>query len=139
MEGSRSETSAAKASEEIIYTSVKFSQTPPSRAKAGQKKRAPCQQPAVVPGLAICFGILSIILAIALIWKMSDSHTHCPDQWVAYRGSCYSSQKKDWHSSQESCRTQEAHYLLVNADPSEMLMISLFFEDLPFPCSNFSD
>jgi len=39
MEGSRSETSAAEASEEIIYTSVKFSQTPPPRAKAGQERR----------------------------------------------------------------------------------------------------
>ncbi|XP_010145411.1 PREDICTED: killer cell lectin-like receptor subfamily G member 1 [Eurypyga helias] len=121
MEGSRSETSAAEASEEIIYTSVKFSQTPPLRAKAAREKRAPCLWPAVVPSLAIGFGILSISLAIALIWKMSDSKPSCPERWVAYRGSCYffSKEKKDWHSSQESCRAQGAH-LLVISDTSEM-------------------
>ncbi|XP_074007964.1 killer cell lectin-like receptor subfamily G member 1 [Numenius arquata] len=122
MEGSRSETSAAReASEEIIYTSVKFSQTPLPRAKCGQERRAPCLWPAVVPGLAIGFGILSIILAIALIWKISDSQPRCPEQWVAYRGSCYSfsKEKKDWHSSQQSCREQGAH-LLVISDTSEM-------------------
>ncbi|XP_072734307.1 killer cell lectin-like receptor subfamily G member 1 [Ciconia boyciana] len=121
MEGSRSETSAAEASEEIIYTSVKFSQTPPLTAKAGRERRAPCLWPAVVLGLAIGFGILSISLAIALIWKMSDSHPRCPEQWIAYRGSCYSfsKEKKDWHSSQESCWAQGAH-LLVISDASEM-------------------
>ncbi|KAM6382876.1 killer cell lectin-like receptor subfamily G member 1 [Alca torda] len=121
MEGSRSETSAAEASEEIIYTSVKFSQDPPSRAKSGQERRAPCLWPAVVPGLAIGFGILSIILVIALIWKISDSQPHCPEQWVAYRGSCYSfaKEKKDWHSSQQSCSEQGAH-LLVISDTREM-------------------
>ncbi|KAK2528117.1 killer cell lectin-like receptor subfamily G member 1 [Columba livia] len=118
MEGSRSETSAAEASEEIIYTSVKFS---PLRAKAAQEKRAPCLWPAVVRGLAIGFGILSISLAIALIWKMSDTHPRCPEQWVAYRGSCYSfsKEKKDWNSSQESCWAKGAH-LLVISDAWEM-------------------
>ncbi|NXN13968.1 KLRG1 protein, partial [Indicator maculatus] len=50
-----------------------------------------------------------------------DSHSHCPEQWVAYRGSCYSfsKQKKDWYSSQESCWRQGAH-LLVISDTSEM-------------------
>ncbi|NXE25313.1 KLRG1 protein, partial [Ardeotis kori] len=45
----------------------------------------------------------------------------CPEQWVAYRGSCYffSKQKKDWCSSQESCWVQGAH-LLVISDTSEM-------------------
>ncbi|XP_009936165.2 killer cell lectin-like receptor subfamily G member 1 [Opisthocomus hoazin] len=121
MEGSRSETSAAEASEEIIYTSVKFSQTLPPRAKAGQERRAPCRWPAVVPGLAIGFAMLSVILATALIWKMSDSHQRCPEQWVAYRGSCYSfsKERKDWYSSQQSCRAQGAH-LLVISDTSEM-------------------
>ncbi|XP_064319018.1 killer cell lectin-like receptor subfamily G member 1 isoform X2 [Phalacrocorax carbo] len=127
MEGSRSETSAAEASEEIIYTSVKFSQTPLSRAKAGRERRgkeagqAPCLWPAVVLGLAIGFGILSISLAIALTWKMSDSHSRCPEQWIAYRWSCYtfSKEKKDWHSSQKSCWAQGAD-LLVISDTSEM-------------------
>uniref|UniRef100_A0A493ST05 Killer cell lectin like receptor G1 n=1 Tax=Anas platyrhynchos platyrhynchos TaxID=8840 RepID=A0A493ST05_ANAPP len=76
---------------------------------------APCLRSVVVPGLAISFGILSISLAIALIWKMSkyDSYPHCPEQWIAYRGSCYSfsKEKKDWHSSQESCWAQGAHLL----------------------------
>ncbi|XP_054245978.1 killer cell lectin-like receptor subfamily G member 1 [Indicator indicator] len=121
MEGSRSETFAAEANEEIIYTSLKFSQTSLPRAKAAQEKRAPCCWPAVVSGLAIGFGILSISLAVALIWKLNDSHSHCPEQWVAYRGSCYSfsKQKKDWYSSQESCWRQGAH-LLVISDTSEM-------------------
>ncbi|KAM6095004.1 LOW QUALITY PROTEIN: killer cell lectin-like receptor subfamily G member 1 [Chlamydotis macqueenii] len=120
MEGSRSETSAAHMSEEIIYTSVKFSQTPPLKVKPGWERRAHCLQPAVVPGLAIGFGILSITLAIVLIWKMSASHPPCPEQWVAYRGSCYSfSKQKDWHSSQESCWAQGAH-LLVISDTREM-------------------
>ncbi|NWH63556.1 KLRG1 protein, partial [Geococcyx californianus] len=50
-----------------------------------------------------------------------DPHPGCPEQWIAYRGSCYSfsKQRKDWHSSQESCRTQGAH-LLVISDRREM-------------------
>ncbi|NXB68422.1 KLRG1 protein, partial [Struthidea cinerea] len=50
-----------------------------------------------------------------------DCHPRCPQQWVAYRGSCYSfsTAKKDWNSSQESCRTQGAH-LLVISDTWEM-------------------
>ncbi|XP_062343439.1 killer cell lectin-like receptor subfamily G member 1 [Cinclus cinclus] len=121
MEASRSEISAAEDSEEVTYTSVKFSQTPPPRAKAPQEKRAPCLSSAVLKGLAIGFGTLSISLAVALIWKMSDCHPHCPQQWVAYRGSCYSfsTEKKDWNSSQESCRAQGAH-LLVISDTWEM-------------------
>uniref|UniRef100_A0A493TCU7 Killer cell lectin like receptor G1 n=1 Tax=Anas platyrhynchos platyrhynchos TaxID=8840 RepID=A0A493TCU7_ANAPP len=40
---------------------------------------------------------------------------------LSYRGSCYSfsKEKKDWHSSQESCWAQGAH-LLVISDTSEM-------------------
>ncbi|NWS06098.1 KLRG1 protein, partial [Motacilla alba] len=50
-----------------------------------------------------------------------DCHPHCPQQWVAYRGSCYSfsTEKKDWNSSHESCRAQGAH-LLVISDTLEM-------------------
>ncbi|NXX40532.1 KLRG1 protein, partial [Tricholaema leucomelas] len=50
-----------------------------------------------------------------------DYQSRCPEQWVAYRGSCYSfsKQKNDWHSSQESCQRQGAH-LLVISDTSEM-------------------
>ncbi|XP_053827029.1 killer cell lectin-like receptor subfamily G member 1 [Vidua macroura] len=121
MEASRSEISAADKSEEVTYISVKFSQTPPPRTKAPQAKRVPHLWSAVLKGLAIGFGTLSIFLAIVLIWKMSDCHPHCPQQWVAYRGSCYSfsTEKKDWNSSQESCRAQGAH-LLVISDALEM-------------------
>lgn len=38
---------------------------------------APCLRSVVVPGLAISFGILSISLAIALIWKMSKCTKTC--------------------------------------------------------------
>ncbi|NXO15326.1 KLRG1 protein, partial [Oriolus oriolus] len=50
-----------------------------------------------------------------------DCHPRCPQQWVAYRGSCYSfsTTEKDWNSSQESCRAQGAH-LLVISDTWEM-------------------
>ncbi|NXV06731.1 KLRG1 protein, partial [Cettia cetti] len=45
----------------------------------------------------------------------------CPEQWVTYRGKCYSfsKEKKDWISSQEACRAQGAH-LLVISNTSEM-------------------
>ncbi|NXK50549.1 KLRG1 protein, partial [Chauna torquata] len=47
--------------------------------------------------------------------------SHCPEQWVAYRGSCYSfsKEKKDWRSAKESCFAQGAH-LLVISDIQEM-------------------
>ncbi|KAM6136941.1 killer cell lectin-like receptor subfamily G member 1 [Pterocles gutturalis] len=40
----------------------------------------------------------------------------CPEEWVAYRGSCYffSKERKDWHSSQDSCRAQGAHLLVIS-------------------------
>lgn len=69
-----------------------------------------------------------------------DCHQHCPQQWVAYRGSCYSfsTEKKDWNSSRESCRAQGAH-LLVISDTWEMVMVFFGFEDLLFPCRYLSD
>ncbi|NXW87672.1 KLRG1 protein, partial [Alopecoenas beccarii] len=50
-----------------------------------------------------------------------ETHPRCPEQWVAYRRSCYSfsKEKKDWNSSQESCWAQGAH-LLVISDTWEM-------------------
>ncbi|XP_074392291.1 killer cell lectin-like receptor subfamily G member 1 [Zonotrichia albicollis] len=133
MEASRSEISAVDESEEVTYTSVRFSQTPPPRPKAPQEKRAPRLWSAVLKGLAIGFGTLSISLAIALIWKMSDCHPHCPLEWVAYRGSCYSfsTEKKDWNSSQESCRAQGAHLLVIN-DASNGGQDKLTFPDFVF-------
>ncbi|KAJ7419872.1 alpha-2-macroglobulin-like protein [Willisornis vidua] len=94
---------------------------PLPRSKASQEKRASRVWSAVVLGLAVSFGILSISLAITLIWKMSNSYPRCPEEWVAYRGSCYSfsKEKKDWNSSQESCWSQGAH-LLVISDTWEM-------------------
>ncbi|NWR52605.1 KLRG1 protein, partial [Regulus satrapa] len=49
-----------------------------------------------------------------------DCHPPCPQECVAYRVSCYSfSTEKNWNSSQESCRAQGAH-LLVISDTWEM-------------------
>ncbi|NWT12648.1 KLRG1 protein, partial [Vireo altiloquus] len=61
-----------------------------------------------------------------------DCHPHCPQHWLAYRGSCYSfsTAKKDWNSSQESCRTQGAH-LLVIRDTWERDLFKRFKEE-PF-------
>ncbi|NXI67910.1 KLRG1 protein, partial [Anseranas semipalmata] len=49
------------------------------------------------------------------------SCSHCPEQWVAYRRSCYSfsKEKKDWRSAKESCFAKGAH-LLVISDTQEM-------------------
>uniref|UniRef100_A0A8D2NBU6 C-type lectin domain-containing protein n=1 Tax=Zonotrichia albicollis TaxID=44394 RepID=A0A8D2NBU6_ZONAL len=62
-----------------------------------------------------------------------DCHPHCPLEWVAYRGSCYSfsTEKKDWNSSQESCRAQGAHLLVIN-DALEMVMVFFGFEEKHF-------
>ncbi|OWK54544.1 hypothetical protein RLOC_00000828 [Lonchura striata] len=59
---------------------------------------------------------------------------------MAYRRSCYffSKEKKDWNFSQESCRAQGAH-LLVISDTLEMVMVFFGFEDLPFPSRYLSD
>lgn len=69
-----------------------------------------------------------------------DCHPHCPQEWVAYRGSCYSfsTEKKDWNSSQESCKAQGAHLLVIN-DTLEMVMVFFGFENRPFPCRYPSD
>ncbi|NWV38718.1 KLRG1 protein, partial [Grantiella picta] len=56
-----------------------------------------------------------------------DCHPHCPPTWLAYRGSCYSfsTEMKDWNSSQESCRAHGAH-LLVISDTWEMDLFKRF-------------
>ncbi|NXU57098.1 KLRG1 protein, partial [Turnix velox] len=40
----------------------------------------------------------------------------CPERWVAYGGRCYSfsNETKDWQSSQQSCRQQGAHLLVIS-------------------------
>ncbi|NXM50550.1 KLRG1 protein, partial [Gymnorhina tibicen] len=40
----------------------------------------------------------------------------CPEQWMTYRGRCYSFSKEetDWNSSRESCRAQGAHLLVIS-------------------------
>ncbi|XP_010161099.1 killer cell lectin-like receptor subfamily G member 1 [Antrostomus carolinensis] len=73
--------------------------------------------------IIVILGILSLALlgtTVGFIIK-GCSCPRCPEQWIAYRGSCYSfsKEKKDWRSSQESCWVQGAH-LLVIGDAREM-------------------
>ncbi|XP_054044906.1 killer cell lectin-like receptor subfamily G member 1 isoform X1 [Rissa tridactyla] len=73
--------------------------------------------------IAVILGILFLALlgtTVGFIIK-GCQNPPCPEQWVAYRGSCYSfsKEKKDWHSSQQSCSEQGAH-LLVISDTREM-------------------
>ncbi|XP_074850890.1 killer cell lectin-like receptor subfamily G member 1 [Carettochelys insculpta] len=72
---------------------------------------------------AVIMGILCLVLlgtAVALAAKC-HSLPGCPDQWVAYRHSCYffSRTKKDRYSSQKSCSTKGSR-LLVISDAQEM-------------------
>ncbi|XP_074009104.1 killer cell lectin-like receptor subfamily G member 1 [Numenius arquata] len=71
--------------------------------------------------IAVTLGILFLALLGTVVGFIVKGCPRCPEQWVAYRGSCYSfsKEKKDWHSSQQSCREQGAH-LLVISDTSEM-------------------
>ncbi|XP_010021008.1 PREDICTED: killer cell lectin-like receptor subfamily G member 1 [Nestor notabilis] len=82
------------------------------------------------PALCTNCRIVAVILGILLLASLGTALgfiikgypcPRCPEQWVAYRESCYSlsTQKKDWHSSRQSCRAQGAH-LLVISDASEM-------------------
>ncbi|XP_005446129.2 killer cell lectin-like receptor subfamily G member 1 [Falco cherrug] len=52
----------------------------------------------------------------------------CPEQWVASRECCYffSRERKDWHSSRESCRAQGAHLLVINST-SEMDFFQIIY------------
>ncbi|KYO44631.1 killer cell lectin-like receptor subfamily G member 1 [Alligator mississippiensis] len=123
MEGNKTETSAAERSEEIIYTSVKFSQPPPIHANDGLKHKGPCSQSSLVCRLTV--GVLSVLLLVQgvmlVVLHMSDSCPRCPELWVGYGDSCYffSKERKDWNSSQESCAAESAH-LLVISDTQEM-------------------
>ncbi|XP_019147938.2 killer cell lectin-like receptor subfamily G member 1 [Corvus cornix cornix] len=73
--------------------------------------------------IAVILGILFLALlgtTVGFITKGCPCPC-CPEQWVTYRDKCYSfsKEKKDWNSSQESCRAQGAH-LLVISNTNEM-------------------
>uniref|UniRef100_A0A674H7Q3 C-type lectin domain-containing protein n=1 Tax=Taeniopygia guttata TaxID=59729 RepID=A0A674H7Q3_TAEGU len=81
---------------------------------------------------AVILGILFLtLLGIIVLWLYYQGDVYdsfsgcpcpcCPEQWVIFRGRCYSfSKEKDWNSSQESCWAQGA-YLLVISNTSEMV------------------
>ncbi|XP_019371409.1 PREDICTED: killer cell lectin-like receptor subfamily G member 1 [Gavialis gangeticus] len=131
MEGNKTETSGAERSEEIIYTSVKFSQPPPIHANDGLKRKGPCSQSSLVCRLTV--GVLSAVLLVQgvmlVVLQMSDSCPRCPEPWMGYGDSCYlfSKERKDWNSSQESCAAESAR-LLVISNTQEMVM------QTNFPC-----
>ncbi|CAM5081707.1 unnamed protein product [Eretmochelys imbricata] len=120
MEVSRAETSVAEMSEEIIYTSVRFSRTPPVCADDDVTKRAPQRWSSGLCSLAVGVGMLSTLLVIAVVawavWRIDSSYPGCPDQWLGYRSSCYyfSKIKKDWNSSQASCSAEGSHLLMIS-------------------------
>ncbi|XP_069662855.1 killer cell lectin-like receptor subfamily G member 1 [Haliaeetus albicilla] len=83
--------------------------------------------------IAVILGILFLALlgtTVGFIIK-GCACPRCPEQWVAYRESCYSfsKEKKDWNSSQEFCRAQGAH-LLVISDTSEMDFFQMMQSEL---------
>ncbi|XP_065279366.1 killer cell lectin-like receptor subfamily G member 1 [Emys orbicularis] len=125
MDVSRAETSVAEMSEEIIYTSVRFSQTPPVCSNDVRTNRAPQHWSSGLYSLAVGVGTLSALMVIAvvvcMVWRNDLSFPGCPDQWFGYRSSCYyfSKMKKDWNSSQASCSAEGSH-LLVISDAKKM-------------------
>ncbi|KAG6921832.1 killer cell lectin like receptor G1 [Chelydra serpentina] len=120
MEVSRAETSVAEMSEEIIYTSVRFSRTLPVCANDIVTNRAPQHWSSALYSLAVGVGILSALAVIAVVvwvvWRNDSSCPGCPDQWLSYRSSCYffSKMRKDWNSSQVSCSAEGSHLLVIS-------------------------
>ncbi|XP_030393767.1 killer cell lectin-like receptor subfamily G member 1 isoform X1 [Gopherus evgoodei] len=122
MDVSKAETSMAEMSEEIIYTSVRFSQTPPVCANDVVTNRAPQHGSSGLYSLAVGVGTLIALMVIAVVvWRIDSSCPGCPDEWFGYRSSCYffSKMKKDWNSSQASCSAEGSH-LLVISDANKM-------------------
>ncbi|XP_061328296.1 killer cell lectin-like receptor subfamily G member 1 isoform X1 [Pezoporus flaviventris] len=115
--------------EEHIYLNVKHS--PSSKKQMMRRQRTEENiTNKDFPGLCTSCHITAVILGILILVSLGTALgfiikgypcPSCPEQWVAYRGSCYSfsKQKKDWNSSRQSCGAQGAH-LLVISDTSEM-------------------
>ncbi|XP_050800759.1 killer cell lectin-like receptor subfamily G member 1 isoform X2 [Gopherus flavomarginatus] len=126
MDVSKAETSMAEMSEEIIYTSVRFSQTPPVCANDVVTNRAPHHGSSGLYSLAVGVGTLIALMVIAVVvWRIDSSCPGCPDEWFGYRSSCYffSEMKKDWNSSQASCSAEGSHLLVIN-DANKMVKVS---------------
>ncbi|XP_014795588.1 PREDICTED: killer cell lectin-like receptor subfamily G member 1 [Calidris pugnax] len=66
--------------------------------------------------ITVTLGILFLALVGTVVFFFIKGCPRCPEQWVAYRGSCYSfsKEKKDWNSSQRSCWEQGAHLLVIS-------------------------
>nr|XP_023965948.1 killer cell lectin-like receptor subfamily G member 1 [Chrysemys picta bellii] len=109
--------------QEVICTELKY-HTPPEHQRSQRPRNSESKAPTFLWRIiAVILGILFLVLlgaAVALAAKGYFS-SGCPDQWVAYRHSCYlfSRTKKDWLSSQESCSAKGSH-LLVISDAQEM-------------------
>ncbi|XP_067392787.1 killer cell lectin-like receptor subfamily G member 1 [Emydura macquarii macquarii] len=131
MEGSRAESSAAEMSEEIIYTSVRFSRTPPVCTNDVVTNRAHQRWSSVLCSMAMGAGILIavmlMVVVVRVVWRIdSPCPPGCPDKWVGYSSNCYffSKEKKDWNSSQTFCSAEESK-LLVISDAKKMDLFSL--------------
>ncbi|CAM5078593.1 unnamed protein product [Natator depressus] len=118
--------------QEVTYTELKLHA--PSEQQRSQRPRNSGSKDPSVPAppwriIAVILGILCLVSLGAAVALATKGHFSpgCPDQWVAYRHSCYffSRTKKDWHSSQESCSAKGSH-LLVISDAQEMDLFAVF-------------
>ncbi|XP_075564281.1 C-type lectin domain family 2 member L-like [Pelecanus crispus] len=112
---------------ERIYLNVKHSTSSKKQMIRSQRGEENIEKKGKVYSPVSCTTrwIIAVILGIIFLALLGTTVgfiikgclcPRCPEQWVAYRGSCYSfsKEKKDWNSSRESCRAQGAHLLVIS-------------------------
>nr|XP_009931701.1 PREDICTED: uncharacterized protein LOC104328383 [Opisthocomus hoazin] len=123
---------------EHIYLNVKHSTSSKKQMMRRQRTEENKNKDSPV-SCATCW-IIAVILGILFLASLGTTVgfiikgcpcPHCPEKWIAHRGSCYSfsKERKDWYSSQQSCRAQGAH-LLVISDTSEMDLFQMMHTKL---------